>query len=287
VERAIAQLQSALELPAGAISRSSQAPMLSGSDVALRWQGGRADIDLHAGRIRAVLNGGGSSASGAEASTSSVGPGASSSSGAPGGSGTTDSAQASPEIPLAYWKLDQEADRMTALLGWDRAALQTQGFTLSDSKMVDRGTAGTYYQKTWLGHDALGVLNGGVIEVGIDVSDGSLRSFLFNPGPTTPLDMSEIITQPEAIATAAQAAAVSPIPTPDAPGGGPTTTETTVTRETTSATLIHTDKARITGGREMLVWVVKVAGDSAADRPSAAVYLDAANGDVLAVIVGG
>ncbi len=228
VDQAIYQLQSALALPDGAISRSSQPPILSGSDVALRWLGGKADVDLGSGHIRAVL---------VENTAN--------------GSGTL----------LSKTDLDDEADRLVELLGWDSATLETQGFTPGEAKVVDRGDAGIVYQKAWVGHDAEGVLNQGMIEVGVDATSGDLHSFLYSPGPQTALDMTKTITRDEAVKTAASGSA-----------------------RVESATLVHTNKAGITGGRDMLVWIVKLAADTASSKAGATVYLDAVSGRVLVII---
>ncbi len=244
VDRAMFQLQAALGLPDGAISRSDQPPILAASDVALRWAGGRADVDLAGGHVRAVL---------------------------------ADSPAKASGMALSDARLDDEADRLVALLGWDGVALKTQGFAPGPARMVDRGDAGKVYQKTWMGHDAEGILNEGVIEVGVDAASGTLHSFLFNPGPTTAVAVSKTITQNEAIRMAREAAA-------RASAEESSTTAAPGSARTEDATLVHTNKAGITGGIDMLVWIVKLAADTASGKAGATVYIDAASGEVLVVM---
>ncbi len=266
VAQVIARLQSALGLPAGAISKSSQPPLLSGSDVALHWSAGKADVDVHGGYIRAIL---------------------------------TDSTQTTSGSTLSISELGKKADLYMGLLGWDGASLRTQGFTEGEAKMVDRGDNGAVYQKTWVGHDSNGVPNEGVIEVGLDATNGRLHSFLFDPGPATALDSSDTITKSEAMMTAKEAttsrspsssptSASGPTTASSAPSGasGEGSTSTTVAPplEVVDATLIHTNKTGITGGRDMLVWLVKLARPATSAAGGATVYVDAVSGDVLVVI---
>ena len=199
VNQAMLQVQTALGLPDGAISRSSQPPLLGDSDVALGWLGGRADVDLTSGHISAVL---------------------------------VDSTGKTSGTALSDTGLNDAADRVVGLLGWDSAALQTQGFTPGDSKTVDYAGAGPVYKKSWVGHDSEGVPNEGVIEIGLDATTGDLHSFLFNPGPTIALDMSKTITKDEAIKTAKDAAtksASSCVSTSDTSVQGSATTNSSTT----------------------------------------------------------
>jgi hypothetical protein len=244
VDQAVYRLQTALGLPDGAISTSAKPPILPGSDVALSWTGGRADVALAGGQIRAVL---------------------------------ADTPAKASLIALSDAKLNAEADRLVGLLGWGSAALKTQGFTPGHSTMVDRADTGKVYQKTWLGHDMEGVLNEGVIEVGVDAASGDLRSFLFHPGPTTALGVSKTITKDAAVRTAREAAARTSV-------GGSTTTPASEGAGAESATLVHTDKTAITHGTDLLVWIVKLAPDTASGKAGATVYIDAASGEVLGVM---
>jgi hypothetical protein len=265
INQATYELQAALGLSDGSVTRSTQPPILTDSDVALAWQGGRADVDLTTGHVRAVLIDG--------------------------------AAGLGPPLPTA--KLTDDADRVLGLLGWDSVALEAQGFTEDDSKTVDNADAGTIYEKTWVGHDSQGVLNEGVIEVGLSAADGSLHSFLFSPGPEIALDMSKVVTKDEAVKAAKDAAAksytdltlpsdtgtsVASTTTTKASSGKATTTTTVTGVQVANATLVHTDKAGITGGKDMLVWVVKVDRNGTADGGGATVYVDAVSGKVLTII---
>ncbi len=175
--KAISQLQAILGLPMGTITRSSGQPMLPDSEAALTWSGGRADVDAQTGLISCVL---------------------------------LEPKETAASTALSNAVLDKEADRIVGLLGWDAMALAAQGFTPGRSRSVDRGTAGSVYQKTWVGHDEEGIVNQGLIEVGIDKATGELRSFLFSPGPRAAAAVPQKVTKNEAVEIATEAAVRGP-----------------------------------------------------------------------------
>jgi hypothetical protein len=297
INQAVYQLQAALGLADGAIAQSAQPPLLADSDVALRWIGGRADVDLTSGHIRAILIDTGSTKS--DTASSAL------------GLGTT---PATPTTTLSSADLDEEAQRLLGLLGWDAASLETQGFTVDDSKTVTYQQVGSVFEKSWMGHDPEGVPNQGILQVGLDVTTGDLHSFLCVPGPGTSLDVTKTITKDQAIKTAKDAAAKSSFllvstttttPTTTAPSSTTTTvkskskkkttttatpttakptTTTTVVGGGATADLVHMDDARITDGKDLLVWVVKLAADPKAGTVAATIYVDAFDNKALQVM---
>ncbi len=271
--KAISQLQAILGLPMGAITRSSGQPMFSDSEAALTWSGGRADVDAETGLIRCVL---------------------------------LEPKETTTGAALSNTVLDKEADRIVGLLGWDAAALASQGFTRGTSRSVDRGAAGSVYQKTWVGHDEEGIANQGLIEIGIDKATGELRSFLFSPGPREAAAVPQKVTKNEAVNIATVAAVRSPSEeetttstlrggTTSTLRGGTTSTLAGVTTTTMSpsqlkvenATLVHTDAPGITGGGDALVWIVKLSRSTPAGKIAVTVYVDAVSGEVLGVMSAG
>ena len=278
VNQAIRQLQAALGLPDGVIAKSSQAPILPTAQMALTWKGGEADLGT-SGQICFIL---------AEASATTV-----------------------SAVPTQA-ELDQDATVALAQLGWDSASLAAHGFTAGEGRTVDHGDAGTTYETTWVGHDQAGIPNEGIIEVGVDTSTGQLRDFLFTPGPETAATTPTTITQDQAIAIAKNAAGndltklvttTTGISAQESTTTGPPgTTSTTVsptagstsstipagsTISVANATLIHTDAAGLTGGKDMLVWIVKLTEHTPSGNASASVYVDAAAGKVLTIEVTG
>lgn len=263
--KAISQLQAILGLPMGTITRSSSQPMLPDSEATLTWSGGRADVDAETGLISCVL---------------------------------LEPRETAAATALSNAVLDKEADRIVGLLGWDAAALAAQGFTPGTSRSVDRGTAGSVYQKTWVGHDEEGIANHGLIEIGIDKATGELRSFLFSPGPRAAAAVPQKVTRNEAITIATGAAVRGPSgseTTSSTLRGGTTSTLAGVTTTTMSpsqlkvenATLVHTDAPGITGGGDALVWIVKLSKSTPAGRIAVTVYVDAVTGEVLSVMSAG
>lgn len=279
VNQAIYRLQSALGLADGAVTRSSQPPLLGGPEEAIRWVNGTADVDLKTGHIRAIL----------------IDP--------PGEETAAFTGEAPPEAaaPSAA-QLDEEAERMVRLLGWDTASLETHGFTAGEGKTIEYDQVGSVYEKTWTGRDPEGMPNQGVIQVGLRAQDASLHSFLYAPGPETVLDMADLITKDQAIKTARAAAAKSAFlvvstttTTPPSTTGEEKKEEATTTQESTTATtattvppetatMVHTDDPGVTGGKDLLVWVVKLPADKAAGRMSATVYVDAIANKALLVL---
>ena len=262
--KAISQLQAILGLPMGAITRSSGQPMFPDSEAALTWSGGRADVDAETGLIRCVL---------------------------------LEPKETTAGTALRNTVLDKEAERIAGLLGWDAAALAAQGFTQGTSRSVDRGAAGSVYQKTWVGHDEEGIANQGLIEIGIDKATGELRSFLFSPGPREAAAVPQKVTKNEAVKIATVAAVRSPseeeTTTSTLRGGttstlvGVTTTMSPSQLKVENATLVHTDAPGITGGGDALVWIVRLSRSTSAGRISVTVYVDAVTGEVLGVMSAG
>jgi Peptidase propeptide and YPEB domain len=273
-DEAISHLQSILGLSDGAITRSSDRPVLRDSDVSLAWTGGRAEVDAETGRITMVLI---ETARSTTTSTS---------------ASTSVPASVPASTPGAAWSagaLDREAARIVELLGWDAALLADEGFTPGTAKTIDRGDGDSVYQKTWIGHDEAGIPNQGLIEVGIDKTAGELRTFFYSPGPRTAAATPQKITKDQAVSIAKEAAGTNPpgpVTTTDAPVGGTTTTgPRAITVE--SATLVHTDAPGITGGGDALVWIVKLGGNSAAGKIAMTVYVDAVTGETLSVLTAG
>jgi hypothetical protein len=284
VNQAVYRLQAALGLSDGVVSVSSQPPLLGGYEVALRWAGGRADIDPETGDIRTILLDPPARKTGAAAVEA-------------------DEETNAPTVP----ELEVEAKRMVSLLGWDAASLEARGFIAGRGETIEYNEVGAVYEKTWNGRDPEGVPNQGIIQVGLRAEDGSLHSFLFAPGPETVLDVAGAVTKDQAIKTAREAAAkssslvVSTTTTtaPPEPEGEGDQEQTTTTAEesppaeesttTTAAprekaTMVHMDNPAITGGKDLLVWVVDLPADKVAGTTSATVYVDAISNKALLVL---
>ena len=255
IAKASGQLEAALGLPGGAVSKSSETPVLPGSDAALKWDGGRANIDFQSGHISMIL---------------------------------MDVSWASPGAVLDTAQLDQEANRIVGLLGWDSATLANEGFTPGKTGIVSHVNNDAEYSKQWNGHDSQGNPNQGLIDMEIDATTGRLLRFFFMPGPTTTLDASQAISRDAAIQVAKDTIGDnSQVPTTTAPAsGGSTTTTAPLGVLVVSAELTHTDAPGITGGRDMLVWIVKLGGSTATGGVSATVYVDALTGKTITWLVG-
>jgi hypothetical protein len=268
INQAISELQAALGLADGAVSQSTQPPLLADSDVVLTWLGGKADVDLKSGRISAVL---------------------------------VDSTAGASGTSLPGATLDDDADRLAGLLGWDSVALQTAGFTPGGSQTIAYDQAGPVFEKTWAGHDSEGIPNEGVIEVGLSATSGDLHSFLFSPGPAVGLDVSRAISRDQATRTALSAAAKNAVTSAStsstsvkvsttttgsktsSTGGGTTTTTAPGGFQVQSATLVHTNKRGITAGKDLLVWVVQLSANTGAGEAGAIVYVDAVSDKALVI----
>lgn len=266
INQAIRQVQAALGLAGGAVSRSTQSPTLPSTMLALTWTGGEADVDS-AGRIRFIL---------AQPST--------------GGSSSA----------LPQSQLDHAAAQALAQLGWDNAALSAHGFTAGQGKTVDLATAGPIYETTYAGQDQAGIPNEAVIDVGLDVATGGLREFLFTPGPETAATARATVTEDQALATAKSAlqselnrlvttttATLSQASTITSQSAPTTTTSTAPPSISVGTeTLVHMNTVRITGGKDRLVWIIKLTTNTSPGT-SANVYVDASTGKVLILVVTG
>lgn len=255
IARAIHQLEAVLGLPDGAVTRSAEPPFLPGSEIALAWPGGgRTDLDLDTGCIVSII--------------------------------PETLAGSSGEL-LSTTELDAAACRIAELLGWDDATLAAQGFTPEETEIMPHGDAPPEYSKRWVGHDDQGFPNGGLVDVGLDATSGRLLRFMFHPGPRASLDASEAINEREAIQIAKDSIGdAAQIPTTSAPPSeGATTTTLPPGVVVRSAELVHYDAPGITGGRDMLVWIVKLGGGTATGEVRATVYVDAISGEVLTWLV--
>ena len=243
------QIEAVLGLRAGAVSRSSEAAALSSSDLTLRWDGGRAEVDQNTGRIRMIIVSGG-----------------------PGGSGAS----------LSDSALDQTASQVAETLGWANATLAAEGFSSGGAKRIDHGDAGTEYVKTWSGRDKQGLPNQAIIEVGLSVTTGNLVHFFCVPGPQDAASSPVAVSKDEAVEIALEAVGDNPPgdPMPQVPGE-PTTTAPPLGIVVTSTELVHTSAPGVTGGKDMLVWIVKLGGYDRSGKVHATVYIDGVTGDVL------
>lgn len=258
IARAAARVEATLGLPAGAVTASTEAPRLADADVVLAWESGgksRAWVDLDTGCILAIIpeTGGGSS-----------------------------------DEPLSDTELDQAAVHVAEQLGWNEAALAAEGFTPEDPRILPHGDAPTEYSRRWAGHDESGLPNQGLIDVALDVTNAELLHFFYIPRSRTALDATETISQEEAIAVAKGVIGdSSQVPTTDtAPPGQSTMTTPPLGVLVRSAELVHSAAPGITGGRDMLVWIVKLGGSQATGEVRATVYIDALTGEVLTWLVG-
>ncbi len=259
VARASGQIEAVLGLPAGAVTVSSdRAEDLSGADVILAWEGegmSRAYLDIDSGRIVAII---------------------------PGGGGE------SPGTLLSTAELDEAALHIAELLGWDKSTLSVEGFTPEKPILMSHGDAPTEYSKRWAGHDEGGLPNGGLIDVALDAGNAKLLHFFYHAGPREAADTSEAISREEAISIAKKHIGDrSQVPTTvTAALGALAVTTAPVGVVLRSAELVHTAAPGITGGREMLVWIVKLGGSQPTGEVRATVYIDAITSEVLVDIVG-
>lgn len=174
------------------------------------------------------------------------------------------------DVRLPSDELDEKATRLAETMGWDAAMLAAEGFTVEEAKLIDHGDAPTEYTKRWRGHDEQGVPTNGMIDAAVDASTGEVLHFFYSPGPRASLVDSATITEEKAVASAKAYVEDEAWP---ATGTSALTTQ--------SAALVHTDAPGITGGREMLVWIVKLGGMTERGEATATVYVDAITGEVL------
>ncbi len=250
VTRAIRQIEAVLELPAGSVTRSPGDTGLSPDDVMLEWTDGHAEVDP-SGRVVLILFGGNT---------------------------------AHPKTSPSAAELDQAATHYVEQLGWDSKSLKAEGFTTTETTTYDRGDAPTEFTKRWAGHDQTDLPNGGLIEVALDVSTGKLLRFFYHPGPRAVAGAASTVSKDEAISIARRTVG-------DDPPGDPTTSDTQPNGATTtgpslglvvaSAELVHSDAPGITGGKDMLVWIVKLTGYTRSGYAHPTVYIDAVTGKVL------
>ena len=172
-------------------------------------------------------------------------------------------------------------------LGWDEAMLAAEGFTPEEPRILPHGDAPTEYSKRWAGHDEQGLANQGMIDVALNVTNAELLHFFYNPGPRAGTHAAEAISRQEAIAIAkAHIGDSSQVPSGDtAPPGGSAATTAPLGVLVRSAELVHSDAPGITGGRDMLVWIVKLGGSQPTGEVRATVYVDALTGEVLTWLV--
>ena len=248
--RAIGQIAALYGLPESAVSRSTGPTTTSPADVWLAWAGGSAVVDTKTGRVRMIL-------------------------------GNTD--VSFPATNPSESALDETVSHDLELLGWDDGARGAEGFTAGETKTVDHG-GGPEYTKTWVGHDEQGLTNGGLIEVALDKQSGRLMTFFYNDGPRAAAASPAVISKDDAIQIALDAVGDDPPVDPttsDTLPAGSTTTGPPLGITVTSAELIHSDAPGITGGKAMLVWVVKLGGYTRSGHLHAVVYIDALTGKVL------
>lgn len=249
---AISQIEALFGLPKGAVSQSTQPAPMSPSDVTLTWGDGHAEVDVNSGHVRWII---------------------------------VDSDARHSETHLSDSALDQSATHIMELLGWDSKSLVAQGFTAGETKNVDRGDGPTEYTKTWAGHDDQGVPNQGLLEVALDAASGKLLHFFYNPGPQAGATSPATISKDDAIRIALDKVGDDPPANPtttDTLPGGATTTGPSLGIVVTSAEVVHSDAPAVTGGKDMLVWIVKLGGYTRSGVPNVTVYIDAATGKVLA-----
>jgi hypothetical protein len=153
-DEAAARIETALGLTAESVTASGANPTFSAAaDVVLRWDGGSAELDVETGRVYWALQNA-SSASMAGASF--------------------------PDSELA-----EVAQETVRLFGWDAAVMAAEGFTLDQSGRADHAEGAAEFFMVWSGHDAQGVANGALIDIRLDASTKSLRSFAVIPAPET------------------------------------------------------------------------------------------------------
>jgi hypothetical protein len=251
VAKAIRRIEAVLELPAGSVARSSGETGLSPGDVMLRWNDGHAEVDPSNGRIVMILFA---------------------------------NNPAHPKTSPSASELDRAATEYVEQLGWDSKSLTADGFTTTETTTYDRGDAPSEFTKRWAGRDEKNLPNGGLIEVALDAATGKLLSFFYHPGPRVAAETTPTITEEKAVAIARETVGENP-------PADPTTTETLVGGATTtgpslglvlrSAELVHSDAPGITGGKDMLVWIVKLGGYTRSGYAHPTVYIDAVTGKVL------
>ena len=250
---AISQIEALLGLPKGAVSRSTQPTPMLPSDITLTWDGGQAEVD-NSGHVRWII---------------------------------VDSDARHSAAQLSDSDLDQTVSHVLEILGWDSKALAAEGFTPGGAKNVDRGDAQTEYTKTWAGHDDQGVPNQGLIEVALDAASGNLLHFMYSPGPRAGATSPATVSKDDAIRIALNKVGDDPPGSPttiDTLPGGSTTTGPPLGIVVTNAEVVHSDAPAVTGGKDMLVWIVKLGGYSRSGVVHATVYIDAVTGNVLVVL---
>ena len=250
VTGAIRQIEAVLELPAGSVTRRSGETGLSSDDVMLGWTEGHAEVDP-SGRVVMILFG---------------------------------SNIAHPKTSPSTAELDRAATHYVEQLGWDAKSLQAEGFTTTETTSYDRGDAPTEFTKRWAGHDEKDLPNGGLIEVALDVSTGKLLRFFYHAGPRAAAGAASTISKDEAVSVARRTVG-------DDPPADPTTSDTQLNGATTtgpplglvasSVELVHSNAPGITGGKDMLVWIVKLTGYTRSGYAHPTVYIDAVTGKVL------
>lgn len=247
IARATVQVQEALGLPSGSVTVSDKAAGLPDAEVLLSCDGGgEAALDLDTGRVVYLIAGPGNPDSG---------------------------------IYLPAEELDAKAVRLAEIMGWDAAALAAEGFTLKEAEFIDHGDAATEYTKRWGGHDEQGIPNNGLIDAAVDAGTGQVLHFFYHPGPRASLDQSATITDEEAVRIAKAYLESESWPSSTSMSSAPARGTNLLSMQ--SAALVHTDAPGITGGREMLVWIVKLGGMTERGEATATVYLDAVTGKVL------
>lgn len=116
---------------------------------------------------------------------------------------------------------------------------------------------------------------------------GRLRTFFCSSGPESLPDTAGVVSREQAIAIARETAGTGSGPaTTLAPRGETTTSTVPLGIVVESAELIHTDAHGITGGRDMLVWNVKLGGSNDRGLVGVRVYIDAKTGEVLTQLMG-
>ena len=247
---AISQIEALFGLPKGAVSRATVPTPMLPSDVTLTWEGGYAEVD-NSGYVRWII---------------------------------VDSNARHSAAHLGDSDVDQIVSHVLEILGWDSKALAAEGFTPRGAKNVDRGDGPTEYTRTWAGHDDQGVPNQGLIEVALDAASGDLLHFMYDPGPRGGATSPATISKDDAMRIALNGVGVDPTGSPtttDTLLGGSTTTGPPLGLVVTSAEMVHSDAPAITGGKAMLVWIVKLGGYTRSGVVHATVYIDAATGNVL------
>jgi hypothetical protein len=250
VTRAIRRIEAVLELPAGSVTRRSGETGLSSEDIMLGWTEGHAEVDPN-GRVVMILFG---------------------------------SNTAHPKISPSAAELDRAATHYVEQLGWDSKSLKAEGFTTTETTTYDRGDAPTEFTKRWAGHDETNLPNGGLIEVALDVSTGKLLRFFYHPGPRAAAGAASTVSKDEAVSIARQTVGDDPPADPTTTQmlpNGAATTGPSLGLVVASAELVHSDAPGITGGKDMLIWIVKLSGYTRSGYAHPTVYIDAVTGKVL------